>query len=93
MARDTTRTHVVLPSELVAEIDARVGRRRRSEFIAEVIAERLRRLKLIELTEQLAGSLADADIPGWETDESAAEWVHASRREEELPLPRQRDRA
>ena len=34
-----TRTHLVLPRKLVDEIDALVGPRRRSEYVAEVLEE------------------------------------------------------
>ena len=37
---------------------------------------------------KVAGSLADVDIPGWETSESAAEWVRASRQVDEARLRR-----
>ena len=34
---ETARAHVVLPRKLLEEIDALVGKRKRSEFIAEVL--------------------------------------------------------
>ncbi|HZR98838.1 MAG TPA: hypothetical protein VFE37_09040 [Chloroflexota bacterium] len=80
MSQATIRTHVVLPQDIVAAVDRLVGRRRRSAFFAEAAAEKLARVRLAEAAAQVAGSLADADIPGWETSEAAAEWVHALRR-------------
>ena len=80
MTKEAVRTHVVLPKDLVEELDELVGPRHRSEFIAEAATEKLARLKLARAFEKFAGSLADVDIPGWETSESAAEWVRASRR-------------
>lgn len=80
MAVERRRAHVVLPEELIREVDEVVGRRRRSEFFEEAVRDRLRRVKLIAAAERAAGSLASVDIPGWETSESAAEWVRASRR-------------
>jgi hypothetical protein len=79
VSRETLRTHVVVPRELVSSIDRLVGRRRRSAFFAEAAGEKLARLRLIEAAAQAAGSLADVDIPGWESSEAAAAWVHASR--------------
>jgi hypothetical protein len=35
---------------------------------------------------KVVGSLADADIPGWETAESAAAWVHAARHADQARL-------
>ena len=74
-----TRTHVVLPTELLAEIDAIVRPRERSKFLAEAAAEKLRRMRLVHLVDKVAGSLKDHVIPEWETPESAAAWVHDSR--------------
>jgi len=39
----TTRTHIVLPTQLLEQIDELVGPRHRSEFIAEALAECVRR--------------------------------------------------
>jgi metal-responsive CopG/Arc/MetJ family transcriptional regulator len=74
------RAHIVMPTELVEEIDAQVGPRRRSRFVQEAVEEKLRRQRLQTSLAEMAGSLADVDIPGWETQESAAEWVRALRR-------------
>ena len=74
------RAHIVMPTELVEEIDAQVGPRRRSRFVQEAVEEKLRRQRLQTSLSEMAGSLADVDIPGWETPEAAAEWVRALRR-------------
>lgn len=74
------RVHIVLPDALLREIDARVGQRQRSAFIQEAIEEKLRREKLLESLDEMAGSLAGVDIPGWESSAAAAEWVRALRR-------------
>ena len=75
----------------MASIDRLVGRRRRSEFLVQAAAEKLARLRRAELLEQAAGSLADVDIPGWETSEAAAEWVRAGRRADDAQWLDQRD--
>jgi metal-responsive CopG/Arc/MetJ family transcriptional regulator len=41
------RIHIVLPTELIAEIDAEVGPRRRSAFLAETARAELNRRKLL----------------------------------------------
>jgi len=88
----TVRMHIVMPTELVASIDRLVGRRGRSHFLVEAAAEKLARFQLAKLVEDAAGSLADVDIPGWETSEAAAEWVRASRRADDARLPPSPDR-
>jgi hypothetical protein len=73
--------HVVLPEELVREIDDLVGPLRRSEFFVRAAREEVAREKLRRAAYKLAGSLADEDIPGWESSEVAREWVNSLRYE------------
>ena len=47
-----------------------------------------RRQKLVKAAEKAGGSLEHVDIPGWETSESAAEWVRALRRFDDERLGR-----
>lgn len=74
------RTHVIIPEDVLSSIDKLVGSRNRSKFLAEAAKKELKRLKLIEAFHQVAGSLKNIDIPGWETSESAARWVRDIRR-------------
>jgi len=74
------RAHVVMPPGLVEAVDRLVGKRRRSRFFAEAVEEKLARARRIEAAREAAGTLAELDIPGWETPESAAAWVHDLRR-------------
>lgn len=69
------RTHVILPVELVEEVDELVGNRRRSHFFAEAVSEKLARLRLVRAAESALGSLTEVDVPGWETAESTKRWV------------------
>ena len=84
------RVHVIMPEELVDAVDALVGKRRRSKFLAITIAAELRRRRLRVALVEMEGSLADIDIPGWESSEAAAEWVRALRRGDPVgasPIP------
>ena len=69
------RTHVVLPYELVDGVDALVGKRRRSRFIAEATAEKLRKERLAKAIEEGAGSLDPKMYPHWSTPEKMDEWL------------------
>ena len=70
------RLHISLEDELVAELDARVGRRRRSAFIASAIRGALDNERRWELIESAMGSIADV---GHEWDDDPAAWVRAQR--------------
>jgi hypothetical protein len=82
---EMVRTHVLLPKDVVEEIDRSVGERRRSAFLTEAARRELRRARQRRALEELAGSLKDVDVPGWETPESTAEWVRQQRRIETDP--------
>ncbi len=81
MSNEMMRAHIVIPKDLVADVDHLVGARHRSEFITEAVAEKLARERLRRAAHKLGGSLADKHIPGWESTESAADWVRFLRRE------------
>ncbi len=81
------RTHVILPVDLVEEVDRTVGARRRSHFVEEAIRSHLRREKMATALRETAGSLK-GDYPGWETPEKVSEWVAKSRREDDAALER-----
>ena len=77
------RTHVLLPRDVVEEIDQLVGNRQRSEFIAAAAREKLERERRTRTLKRYAGWLKGKDVPPeWETPESAAQWVHDLRRVE-----------
>lgn len=70
------RLHIHLEDELVAQLDARVGRRRRSAFIASAIRGALDDERRWDLIESAMGSIADS---GHEWDDDPAAWVRAQR--------------
>ena len=81
MTQVLTRTHVIAPKRLIKEVDQLVGPRRRSNFIAAAVDEKLKREKLLRAVRHAANLPAETDIPGWETPERASQWVHDLRRE------------
>jgi metal-responsive CopG/Arc/MetJ family transcriptional regulator len=70
------RLHISLDDELVEELDRRVGKRRRSTFIAETLRRALDDRRRWEDIEAGLGALADA---GHEWDADPAGWVRAQR--------------
>ena len=77
------RTHIIVPDELVDEVDRLVGKRRRSAFFVDAARERLRRERLLQAMKEAAGSLKAEDYPHWATPEKVARWVRKIRRESE----------
>ncbi|MDP2948988.1 MAG: ribbon-helix-helix domain-containing protein [Chloroflexota bacterium] len=74
------RAHVVLPDDLVGEMDRMVGKRGRSRFVAEAVRERLRKEKLLKAIHDGAGAIDLSRHPEWATPEKVVEWVRALRR-------------
>jgi hypothetical protein len=81
MARQ--RTHVILPEELSAQIDALAGERMRSAFLSEVAAREVRRRRLLEILNRDAPVWDPADHPDIEEAGGAAAWVRKLRHEAE----------
>ena len=79
------RIHITIPAQLLEQIDANVDQGNRSQFIVETVELELHRRRILAALEEMDGALADADIPDWETPESAAAWVRALGRGESLP--------
>lgn len=77
----TQRAHIVLPQDLVSEIDAIVGPRGRSAFIVETAREALRRRALLDFLKRSGPSPAWKDEDHPELAEGAAVWVKGLRAE------------
>jgi metal-responsive CopG/Arc/MetJ family transcriptional regulator len=71
------RLHISLDDDLVAQLDERVGRRRRSTFIGETLRRALEDERRWEDIEAGLGTLSDS---GHEWDADPAGWVRAQRR-------------
>jgi hypothetical protein len=77
----TRRAHIVLPKDLVVQIDALVGRRRRSAFLTEIARREVKRRRL--------QAFLASDTPIWNPDDhplidaagGSAAWVRKIRRE------------
>lgn len=75
------RAHVILPVELVADIDKLVGKRGRSAFLAELAREEIQRRQQRIALRAAAGAWKDEDHP--ELKDGAAAWVRQMRSESE----------
>ena len=75
------RAHVILPIELVADIDKLVGKRGRSAFLAEVARDEIMRRQQRLALQASAGAWKDEDHP--ELKGGSAAWVRQMRSESE----------
>lgn len=77
----TQRAHILIPADLLREIDAIVGPRGRTAFLLETAREEVRRRKLLRFLE--------GDDPAWleknhpELKQGSAAWVRKLRSESE----------
>jgi metal-responsive CopG/Arc/MetJ family transcriptional regulator len=81
------RTNLLLPEDLVAEVDHFAGERGRSRYVADALRARLRRDRFREAVAKTAGVLRAEDYPEWSTSEKVVEWVRARRSEVTDPGP------
>lgn len=82
LVRMTMRTNILLPRDLVEEVDRFAGPRGRSRYVAEALADRLRRDRLREAVAVTEGVLRAVDYPDWSTPEGVVTWVRKLRAEE-----------
>lgn len=75
------RAHVLLPEDLLHEIDAIVGPRGRSAFLVETARNEVRRQKLLQFLDGNEPAWKDKDHP--ELGDQAGFWVKKLRRESE----------
>jgi predicted transcriptional regulator len=77
------RLHIRLEDELVRELDARVGRRERSSFIARTIRRALEDERRWDDSESALGGLAEGGH-AWDAD--PGRWVREQRRSDDRRL-------
>ena len=82
-----TRTHVVIPKDLVAEIDVLVGKRGRSMFITNAAEKELLRLRQSTALKAAAGAWSKAHHP--ELENGVEAYVRELRRESEIRFKKQ----
>ena len=73
------RAHILLPQELVGEIDEIVGPGKRSAFLVETARAEIRRRKLLKFLESEEPAWNDEDHP--ELAKGSAAWVRGLRQE------------
>ena len=85
LARITT--HVVLPADLLDEVDKEIDGGSRSLFIAEAIERDLYRRETVRIFRELTSDpAARPTFPAWATPESTSQWVREQREEADRSL-------
>jgi hypothetical protein len=79
------RAHIVLPQELIEEIDSVVGPRGRSAFLVETARAELRRRRLLAFLRDAQPAWKESDHP--ELSAGSGAWVKRIRSESEKRIP------
>ncbi len=75
-----TRTNLTLPEDLIKQVDDLAGPRGRSRYVAEAVAQRVKRDRLGKAIRETAGILVGT--PSQMTRDEVTAWVDALRSEE-----------
>jgi metal-responsive CopG/Arc/MetJ family transcriptional regulator len=86
----THRAHILLPDDLVTEIDALVGPRGRSAFLVETARNEVRRRALLRFLQDREPAWKDEDHP--ELAEGVAAWISRSRAEDDASRSRKQSK-
>jgi metal-responsive CopG/Arc/MetJ family transcriptional regulator len=81
---NTKRTHVVIPEQLVKEIDALVGSRQRSHFLTQAAERELMRLRQLRALDSATGAWKNKDHS--ELKQGSSKWIRKLRQENESRL-------
>jgi hypothetical protein len=74
-----TKAHLVLPREILEQVDQIAGKRRRSLFIAQATQEKLERERFVKVLEETKGAWSDKNHPELRTDRDMEKYVREKR--------------
>jgi metal-responsive CopG/Arc/MetJ family transcriptional regulator len=74
-----TKAHLVLPREILEEVDQIAGKRKRSLFIAEATREKLQRERFLRTLEETQGAWSDKNHPDLKTARDMEQFVSDKR--------------
>ena len=74
------KAHLVLPHEILEEVDKIAGKKRRSLFIAEAAREKLERERFLKTLDETKGSWGDRNHPELRTVNDVEKYVREKRR-------------
>ena len=73
------KAHLVLPREILEEVDKIAGKKRRSLFIAEATQEKLERERFLKVLEETKGAWTDKNHPELKTAKDVKRYVDEKR--------------
>jgi metal-responsive CopG/Arc/MetJ family transcriptional regulator len=74
-----TKAHLVIPHDLLEEVDQIAGKRKRSLFIAEATREKLQRERFLRTLEETQGAWSDKNHPELKTARDMEQFVSDKR--------------
>ncbi len=75
-----TKAHLVIPGEILEEVDKIAGKRRRSLFIAEATQEKLERERFLKTLDETTGAWSNKSHPELKTTRDVEQYVREKRR-------------
>jgi len=75
-----TKAHLVIPHEILLEVDRIAGKRRRSLFITEATQEKLEKERFLKILDETKGAWADKNHPELRTDRDVERYVREKRK-------------
>ena len=73
------KAHIVLPREILEEVDQIAGKRKRSLFIAEATREKLEKERFLKTLEETKGAWSNRSHPELKTGEDVEQYVKEKR--------------
>lgn len=75
-----SKAHLVIPHDLLEEVDQVAGKRRRSSFIAEATREKLERERFLKTLDETRGAWSDKNHPDLKTTRDMEQFIQDKRK-------------
>ena len=74
-----TKAHLVIPQDILEEVDQIAGKRKRSLFIAEATREKLERERFLKILDETQGAWSDKNHPDLKTTRDMEQFISDKR--------------
>ena len=86
-----TKAHLVIPHEILEEVDQIAGKRKRTLFIAEATREKLERERFLKILDETQGAWSDKNHPDLKTSRDMERFLSEKRQSYRKRLKRVAD--